>query len=371
MTTSTGHAAVLHEYSAPFTIEAYPIPSPAPGAIVVRIEVATVCGSDVHVWLGHLAATMPITPPLILGHEMVGRIVSLGEGVSKDSLGNTLTVGDRIVWAHRSCGRCHECTVAKQPQLCTHRYIGYLNDCSVPPHFTGTFAEYSYVVPGAGTLRVPDGVKSTWASAASCALRTVVKAAKVAGTIDPEDCILIQGAGPLGLFATALLAARGPRRIIVVGGPDDRLELARAWGATDTVSVDDYPDAASRIAFVRELTGGDGVDVGFELAGVNGAVAEGVDMLRRNGRYVVMGTLGNGAQTIDAAKITTRGLRISGSMSGEIGDYHEALQFMDRFQDRYDWDRMIGNEYSLDQVAEAMDSMRAMREIKPVIVPSR
>jgi threonine dehydrogenase-like Zn-dependent dehydrogenase len=371
MTDTIGRAAVLHEYDTPFTIEEYPLPTPDPGGLLVRIDVATVCGSDVHVWLGHLAATMPITPPLILGHEMVGIITTLGDGVTEDSLGNPLAVGDRIVWAHRSCGHCHECTVSKQPQLCTHRYVGYLNDCSVPPHFTGTFAEYSYVVPGAGTLRVPDGVKSTWASAASCALRTVVKAAQVAGRIDSQESVLIQGAGPLGLFATALLAAGGPRQIIVVGGPDDRLDLARAWGATDTVSVTEHPDGPSRVARVRELTGGAGVDVGFEFAGVNGAVAEGVEMLRRNGRYVVMGTLGNGVQTVDAAMITTRGLRISGSMSGEIGDYHEALQFMDRYQDRYEWDRMIGNEYPLDQVAEAMASMRSMREIKPVIRPGR
>jgi threonine dehydrogenase-like Zn-dependent dehydrogenase len=366
---SVGRAAVLEDYNQPFTVQTYSVPEPEPGALVVSIDVATVCGSDVHVWLGHLAGSMSITPPLILGHEMVGLIEAIGEGANVDSLGAKLQVGDRIVWAHTSCGHCYECTISHRPQLCANRYVGYLNDCSKPPHFTGSFAEYSYVVPGAGRIRVPDGVESTWASAGSCALRTVIKASKVAGRIDFTDTVVIQGAGPLGLFATALLSRSSPQQLIVVGGPQDRLDLAREWGATDTVSVEQFRTPGERVARVRQLTGGHGVNVAFEFAGVNGAVAEGVDMLRRDGRYVVMGTISGGEQKIDVAKITTRGLHVMGSMSGEIGDYAEAMHFLETFQGTFDWNRMIGERFGLDDVAEAMDAMRRLEQIKPVIDP--
>lgn len=367
---STGRAAVMTEYAGRFTIEEFPRPEPEPGGLVVDIEAATVCGSDLHVWLGHLAGRLPISPPLILGHEMAGRVTAVGSGAEVDSLGRPVRVGDRVVWAHTPCGRCHQCTVEREPTQCTDRYIGYLNDCSVAPHFTGTFAEIGRVVPGAGRLVVPDAVDSAWASAGSCALRTVVRALQVAGPVGLTDTVVVQGAGPLGLFATALLSLHSPRRLIVVGGPADRLALAAEWGATDTVSVEEHPDPAARAEIVAQLTGG-GPTLGFELAGAPGAVAEGIDLMGRGGRYVVMGTLGGERQAVDTARIATRGLRILGSMSGDIADYHVALEILERFRHRFDWDRMLGRRYGLDGLEEAMTSMRAMEQIKPVIEPAR
>ncbi|CAB4846036.1 unannotated protein [freshwater metagenome] len=361
-------ASVLVDYGMPFEVKEFDVPTPGPGCLVVEIDVATVCGSDVHVWRGHLKGVLPINPPLILGHEMVGRIVAFGEGAELDTLGAPLALGDRVVWAHAPCGRCVECTVLHQAQLCRSRYVAYLNDCSVPPHFTGAFAQIGYIRSNAGRIRVPDDVESGWASAGSCALRSVVKALKVAGPVGFTDSVVIQGAGPLGLFATAVLSTMGPRQIIVVGGPDDRLALAREWGATHTVSIEEMPDAAARIAAVREISGG-GATLALEFAGVSGAFAEGVELLRPFGRYVVMGTIGGGAQPVDVSRIVTKGLRITGSMSGEVGDYADAMAFLSRYRDRFNWDLMLGQRYSLDQLGEAMEAMLAMREIKPVIVP--
>jgi L-iditol 2-dehydrogenase len=367
--TATGRAAVLEEYGEAFELREYPRPVAAPGGLVVDIDVATVCGSDVHAWLGHLAGVLPVTPPLILGHEMAGIVTEIGAGADVDSVGQPLAVGDRVVWAHAPCGHCHECTVEHEPTLCATRYIGYLNDCSVAPHFTGTFADVGIVRPDAGRIRIPDGVESAWASAGSCALRTVVRALAVGGAVDWTDTIVVQGAGPLGLFATALLSLHQPRHLVVVGGPADRLELAREWGATATVEVDPAGDPAERIEEVRSITGR-GASIAYELAGAPGVVTEGVQMMARNGRYVVMGTLGGRPQPVHVATVATRGLRIRGSMSGDIGDYHTAMGVLDRYQDRFDWGRMLGNEYGLDAIAEAMASMQRMDEIKPIVRPA-
>jgi L-iditol 2-dehydrogenase len=365
---ATGRAAVLQDYNEAFEIQEFPRPVAQPGGLVVEIDVATVCGSDVHVWQGHMQGVLPISPPLILGHEMAGRVVEIGPGAEVDSVGQALAVGDRVVWAHAPCGHCHECTVEREPVLCATRYIGYLNDCSVPPHFTGTFAEYGIVRPDAGRVRIPDGVESGWASAGSCALRTVVRALDIAGPVDQTDTVVVQGAGPLGLFATALLSLHDPRKLVVVGGPEDRLELAREWGATDTVLVDPAADPAGRIEEVRSITGR-GASVMFELAGAPGVMTEGVQMAARNGRYIMLGTLGGPPQPVHVATLVTRGLRIRGSMSGAIGDYHVAMQALDRYQDRFDWGRMLGNTYGLDGLADAMAAMKRMDEIKPIIRP--
>lgn len=368
MTTPTGRAAVMYDYKADFEICEYPRPGAAPGGLVVEIDVATVCGSDVHAWQGNLS--LPVDPPLILGHEMAGRIIEIGDGAEVDSVGQQLTVGDRVVWAHMPCGHCHECTVLRRPVLCSKRYIAYLTSCADAPHFTGTFAEYAIVRPGAGRVRIPDGVDSAWASAGSCALRTVVKALDLAGRIDRDDTVVVQGAGPLGLFATAMLSLHEPRRLVVVGGPADRLELAREWGATHTVAVDPAADPAERIAEVQRITGR-GASVAFELAGAPGVMTEGVQMMARGGRYVMLGTLGGSPQEVSVSAIVTRGITVIGSMSGEIGDYHTAMQFLDRYQHRFDWNRMLGNTYGLDNLAEAMAAMKRMDEIKPIIRPGR
>lgn len=366
-TADTGRAAVMRAHDADFEVREYPRPPVEPEGLVVEIDVATVCGSDVHAWHGNLA--LPLDPPLILGHEMAGRVVEIGDGAEVDSVGQELRVGDRVVWAHTPCGHCHECTVLREPVLCARRQIAYLTSCAEPPHFTGTFAEYAIVRPDAGRVRVPDGVESTWASAGSCALRTVVKAISLAGQIGHDDAILVQGAGPLGLFATAMLSLTDPRKLVVVGGPEDRLELAREWGATDTVLVHPEEDPATRVEHVRDITGR-GATLAFELAGAPGVMTEGVRMLARGARYVMLGTLGGPPQPVNVSTIVTRGITVIGSMSGEIGDYHTAMQFLDRYQYRFDWERMFGNTYRLDQIAEAMAAMQRMDEIKPVIRPT-
>ena len=90
-----GRAAVLEELGAPLRVREFPVPEPEPGAIIVAIEVATVCGSDLHIWEGDLGATYTVPMPLIIGHEVVGRIVSLGAGAERDSVGRQLRLGGR------------------------------------------------------------------------------------------------------------------------------------------------------------------------------------------------------------------------------------------------------------------------------------
>lgn len=367
---SSGRAAVLESFGAAMEVREFPRPEPAPGAIVVEVEVATVCGSDLHIWKGELGATYTVPMPLIIGHEAVGRIVALGAGAERDSVGRDLALGDRVIWANEPCHHCHTCTVDKQLTLCPNRQLVGLQDCSRPPHFFGAFAQYAYIAPGAGRLRVPEEVQSTWASAGSCALRTVVNTVEAAGRIDYLDSVVVQGAGPLGLFTTALASLHGPRHLVVVGAPDERLEVATAWGATATISVERHPDPGERLQLVREIVGDLGPSVAFEVSGAPGAAAEGIEMLRPYGRYVISGTVGGPRQQVDVSRVTTRGLRVRGSMSGDADAYYKALEFLAAHRDRFDWDLMIGDRFGLGQVTDALESMARLEQIKPVIDPS-
>jgi L-iditol 2-dehydrogenase len=366
----TAQAALMPAFGADLEVAEVRVPRPEAGALVVEVEVASVCGSDVHTWQGAVT-NLPITPPLVLGHEIVGRVAAIGQGGEVDSVGTPLRLGDRVVWEHEACGHCEMCAVERQPTLCPHRRVGMFGNADEFPYSAGGFAQYSYVWPRSGRLRVPDGVASTAAAAGSCALRTVVNAFERLGPVDHMSRVVVQGSGPLGLFATAMAARHHPRHLVVVGAPDDRLEVARQWGAHDVVSVEEYPEAADRIAAVEELTGG-GPDVVLEMSGAPGAFAEGVLMAARNARYAVVGTLGGGTQEVLVPRIVGRGLRIIGCIGADIGSYQRGLRFLEQFAGVCDWGAMFsGRVHGLAQATDALRSLQKMDEIKPVLDPWR
>ena len=162
--------AAITTYGESPDLATVPIPRPEAGAITVAMEVATVCGTDVHQWQGKYGDAFGITLPVCMGHEGVGVVIERGAGAETDSAGTPLAEGDRVVWTHQACGHCHECSVLGAEVLCTNRTMGMHQSIHNFPHASGTFGTHSYVWPRAGRLRVPDGVKSEWASAASCAL---------------------------------------------------------------------------------------------------------------------------------------------------------------------------------------------------------
>jgi L-iditol 2-dehydrogenase len=364
-----GCAAVVTEWGAPLELRDYPLAPPDPGALLVRVERATICGSDVHAWDGMLARSFDIELPIILGHETVGRAVAFGDGAREDSVGTPLREGDRVIWAHEACGHCHECTVLRLPTMCPNRQMGFLMPAERPPHFHAGFAEYAYVRPRAGRLRVPDDVESEWAAAASCALRTIVDAMERVGRIDYGHTVVIQGSGPLGLFATAMAAVQSPRRLIVIGGPQARLAVAAEWGADLTIDVGEHPAAEERLALVEEATGGRGADVVLELSGARGAIGEGMRLTGVGARYLVAGTVGGDEQLIPGHLIARRNLTIIGSLGAEIDAYHKAMEFLRAERRRFDWGRLIGGRYALADATTALRRMQDFSETKAVLVP--
>jgi L-iditol 2-dehydrogenase len=363
----TATAAALVEHGAPLELIQAQVPERLEhGSILVRTTVATICGTDVHHWTGEAGAEA--ARPRILGHEMVGRVARLGEGVTADSIGQPLAEGDRIVWAHGWCGQCYECVVAHQPTSCTGDVRTYMTrPLGEYPYLTGGFAEYCYVFPRSGRVKVPDSISDAVASASSCALRTVVHAFDELGVLDDRHSVVIQGSGPLGLFAVAKAVRSAAARIIVIGAPAARMEIARRWGATDLIDIEAVPDAAERGAAVRALTDGKGADVVIELSGGRSAFLEGFDMLRRGGRYLVVGQLHPDAVPFRPRDIILKRATIIGSASASIEHYHRSLLFLDRNRDRFDWDAMISNTYPLARINEALERVRRFEEIKAAI----
>jgi D-arabinose 1-dehydrogenase-like Zn-dependent alcohol dehydrogenase len=359
-------AAVVRAFGQPLAIENVPMPEKVePRALIVKTTACSICGTDVHLSRGNLALKVDL--PVILGHEMVGKVVAIGEGADRDSVGQPVRLGDRILWTHTSCGSCYFCTVAQQPTLCENRRAYMYESCDKSPYLLGGFSEYGYVLPESGRVRVPDNVDDAVASLCSCAFRSVMNAFDNLGPIDPSEHVAIQGAGPLGILAAAVARVAGARSVTVIGAPENRLALAREFGATHTLNIESTTHE-ERLEKMREMTGGRGPDMVLEFTGVPSAFNEGLDLVRRGGRYLTVGQLGTGTTTFSPSMIVKKNIRVIGSFSGDVKSYWKALQFASEHMDRIPFRKMISGEYALADVNLALEKMHRLEEIKPLIL---
>lgn len=358
-------AAVLTEHGQPLTLTELPLPRAVePGAALVRITCASLCGTDIEIWSGKM--TFPGMLPMVLGHEMVGEVVAVGDGTS-DALGREITIGARIGWSESTCGQCYGCTVLREPVACSHRGYGFLQRSDVEPYATAGLAELAYVVPRAAKLLLPDEVPDTWAAAAGCAVKTVLRAFRRAGGVPPGARVVIQGSGALGVFATAVARISGAGQVITVGAPASRLQLAEEFGADATVDIAD--GSAATVARVLALTGGRGADLVLDFAGAPSVGREAVEMAAQRGQVVVVGSTGPGSEALPLNVVMGKELRIVGSLNGDISDYHQAIEFLRVFATRMPWDRLFGSPVGLSGASDRIAAMHRLDEVKAVIDP--
>lgn len=358
-------AAVQHRHNAPLTLETLPLPAVIePGAALVRITCATLCGTDAEIWSGRMS--FPDMLPIVPGHEMVGQIIAAGAGCV-DALGVPLAVGDRIGWSESTCGHCHGCTILREPVACENRGYGFLQRADRPPFATGGLSEYVYVTPGAAKLKLPADVPDPWASMAGCAAKTVLRAIDRAGAIRPGSAVVVQGAGALGLFATAALRIAGAGLVVTIGAPQERLALARVFGAD--LALDIRQGFAPAHAQVMEATGGLGAEVVFDFAGARGVGMQALAMAGQRGRVVIVGSTSPDPSDIGLGEVMRKEISVIGSLNGDIADYARAIGFFRAFRDRMPWDRLFAPPVGLSGASAALEALHRQEIVKPVIDP--
>lgn len=367
---SAKRAAVLHGTGLPLELREYPTPHPRDGAVVVDIRHAGICGTDVHLQDGRL----PVPLPLVLGHEAVGTVNALGAGVDADALGNPLRPGDLVTWASSiPCHRCVHCVADKEYSLCTARRVyGITQGAAEWPHLTGGWAEQIYLHPGSAIFRVPDGVSAEQAISLGCAGPTIVHG--LLGVTPPRvgETVVVQGSGPVGIAAAMYATLAGAGQVILVGGPTGRLDLAREMGVCGhTVDITELPDPAERLEQVLALTpGGRGADLVVEAAGAPSAVAEGIDLCRRGGRYLVVGQYtDHGPTAINPHLITKKQLEVRGSWAFAADHVQAYVASLPALTARFDLARLV-TQYPLADVDRALADMRAGTVLKPVLSPA-
>lgn len=364
-----GRAAIYKGLHQPMEIREYPVPEPEPGAILIKVSMASICGSDLHMWRGDIdLAALGAPLPIILGHEMMGKVAKLGEGITTDSAGQPLTVGDRVIFSYfYPCGHCPFCLKGEHAACPMNAY--YMACSDSPPHFTGAYAEYYYLRPNHIVFKVPDDLTDNVVVPVNCALSTVIYGLEKV-KLSFGETIVIQGAGGLGLNATAVAKEMGAHKVIVVDGIAQRLELARAFGADELIDMRQYKTPEERVQRVRELTRGQGADVVAELVGFPEVISEGLNMLGNGGRLLEIGNVSLGKTcTIDPAGLVVSSKSIIGSIMYGRDTLKKSLDFLSRTKHKYPFDKIISRYYRLEEIDKAFEEQDKGLSSRSAIVP--
>lgn len=356
---------VLERFKHPLTRKTFPLPKLHGGEILVKIEVAGVCGSDVHMWEGR---DPRIRLPVILGHEGAGEIVEM-KAEKRDIYGVPLMPGDKVLWSRGvTCGHCYFCKVKMEPSLCPHRFVhGIHTSCADPPYLTGNYAQYLLLDQRSDFFRVERNLDLATLVPASCSGATAAHAFDLS-RMEPGDSVLVQGVGPLGIFAVAFARSLGAAQIMVIGGTEERLKMCQSFGATLLLNRH-HLYAEERRKAILEATGGRGVDVAFEMAGEPEALKECI-LAARNGGSCITAGFGepHGKMEIDCFQdIGRKNLRLQGVWVSETRHTHMALQLVSsRFQD---FARLITHRFPLSRADEALRVMGSLEAVKAVLLP--
>jgi threonine dehydrogenase-like Zn-dependent dehydrogenase len=289
-------------------IESVPEPGPpGPGELVVEVLRGAICGTDSSEY-AHGPHLIPLherhpnsghVGPVVLGHEYVGRVTELGEGVVD------FAVGDRVVTgAGVSCGDCAWCR-AGRTNLCAHYYTLGL-------HTHGGLAT-SAKSPASICVAVPDECPDD--AAAMAQPLAVALHALNRGRVEPGETVVIIGVGGIGALMVGGAAGRGLEHVIAVDVDEGRLATARALGAEHTVDA----TRQDSVEAVRKLTGGDGADVVIEASGAPSSPGQALEMVRRGGRVVILG-LQSKPVALDLFDVAMREIEISSALAHVCAD---------------------------------------------------
>lgn len=321
-------AAVVTSFTAPLEIEEREIPEPGAGEVLIHLEACGLCHTDIHAAHGD----WPVKPalPIVPGHEGVGLIEKLGEGVTSRAVGQRVA----IPWLGYACGECRYCIDGRETLCEAQHNSGYSVD--------GGFAEYA-VASARFVVPVPDGVSALDAAPLTCAGVTTYKALKVANIV-PTERVAIYGIGGLGHLAVQYARILGGS-VIAVDVEDPKLELARELGAEHLVN-------AAKVDPIAAIQNLGGADVALVLAASPKVFEQAFASLNRGGRLICVALPAEQEMKISIFETVLKGLSIIGSIVGTRQDLAEvfALHAAGRT-------RIIAEGRRLDQVNEAVDEV--------------
>jgi threonine dehydrogenase-like Zn-dependent dehydrogenase len=366
-----------------YEIREYPLPEPAAGCVLIRMEMSGICGTDKHTFQGYTTqyGGRALEFPIIQGHENVGTIAAIGgDRKYADFEGVALREGDRVVvGANVACGECYYCR-HDFPYYCCEKTTDYGNNLSAknPPYLFGGWSQYLYVVPGSFLVKVPDDLPSEVAVLTEIfAVSVGLDRAKQMSAFPNEsfrfdDTVVVLGVGPLGMCFLMKARMLGAGTIIAVDKSEYRLNFAKRLGADFAVNAGSMSQP-QRLQMVKDLTHGRGADMVMECAGVPEAVPEALEMLRVGGLLVEAGNFSDlGEVPISPHRhICAKNARILGVGGEEPAAYGPSMRQMARYMKNYPLREFVTHRYGLRDVDAAMKKSVEAESMKVVLEPWR
>lgn len=363
-------AAVLEEFGKPLVVQDVDLALPERGEALVKVHACGVCHTDMYTWSG-------VDPsgyaPTVLGHEGAGVVEAVGEGV------RSVAPGDHVVTLFSpECGECLHCRSGKT-NICMaireEQGKGHLPDGTtrlsrngVPlRHFMGTstFAQYT-VMPEIALAKIDPAASLEAVCTLACGATTGLAAALWKAEVEPGSTCAVFGCGLVGLGAVAGCAMSGAERIYAVDLSEDRLAIARRYGATDTIDA----SGEDPVARIVEETGGFGADYTFEATGNVRVMRQALEAARMGwGLCTVLGVAGKG-ETLDIVpRYLITGRRVQGGSFGGARGRTHVPQLVDLYmQGKLDLDGFVSHRLTLDEVNRGFELMEAQDGIRSVIV---
>lgn len=339
-------------------------PELQPGEILVKILCCTICGSDLHTFQG----TRSTPCPTILGHEMVGEIVDLHpQYPAVDYLEQRVSVGDRITWSVVvSCKECEYCQRGLT-QKCTRLFKYGHQRLTDQNYLSGGLASHCHLVKGTTIFKVPESLPDLIASPANCATATVMAAFRLVSDVKNRS-VLILGAGMLGVTASAVAHTKGASSIYIADIDPLRVKRSLEFGAHHALLVKKEQPLHAEI---QHMTQGRGVDVIFDMTGVPEVIESGLEAMAIGGNMILVGSVYPARPVqFPAEDIVRRLLRLEGIHNYTDLDLANALNFLERYQKNYPFDRLCEQTFSLDQVSTAFTESANRRSYRVAILPN-
>ena len=299
---TTMRAAVVSSFTEPIAMQEVPVPAPGPGQVLVRIEKSGLCHTDIHAARGD----WPVRPslPFIPGHEGIGRVEGLGDGVAEPLIGTRVA----LAWLGQACGSCRYCVAGRENLCLAQRNTGYSTN--------GSHAEYA-VIDARFAVRVPDSVPSTDAAPLTCAGVTTYAAVKAARVM-PSERVVVFGIGGLGHLAVQYARLVGAE-VIAVDIDEEKLTLAARLGADTTINAAE----TDPVEAIRALGG---ADVAIVLAVAPSVIDQAYRSLARGGRLVLVSLPREGMLTVPVFDTVLNGIEVIGSIVGTREDLAEVFR---------------------------------------------
>ena len=325
-----------------------PEPEPGPGQVKIRVEVAGICGTDLHFWCGDGNQSM-LNPPVTLGHEFSGIIEAVGPDVDRWSAGDYVTSEPPAI----TCQVCEYCRKGL-PALCPQRY-------SLGSGVNGVFTRY-VIATERFLHKIPENIDVV-SGALSEPTAVCVHAATQQSRITPVDVVVVTGPGPIGLLMIQIAKAHGAT-IILVGTPEDeyRLDLGRSLGADRTmVAGKDEIEAT-----IVDLTLGNGADVAYECSGAQAAANLCLSVLKKRGQFVQLGIFNHYIE-LDFNLITTKEITAKGSFGSTCTDWDRAHMLIST--EVVHTKPLVNCDLALDRWQEAFSLLENKQACKAVLRP--